>query len=110
MYSSSNSLIANSQELYFKRPELKNTMPTPIRMPSWMIDSGKQWSHARAVNKELAQCRAVLCSKQSLHCRSFPRCSIAVATHRPAIELKQGAADLERRIGFERAFGGACRC
>src|SRR6516162_796297 len=52
LYSSWNSLIANSQELIFSNPELKNTAPTAILMASWMIESGNRASHARAESNQ----------------------------------------------------------
>src|ERR1700757_4197636 len=46
-YSSWNNLKANSNELYFRRPALKNVAPTPMRPARRMMDSGKRASHAR---------------------------------------------------------------
>jgi hypothetical protein len=46
LYSSRKSWTANSHELTFRSPDLKNAAPTPIRIASWMIDKGKRSSFA----------------------------------------------------------------
>src|SRR5437773_11332392 len=47
LYSSSNNFTANSNELYLRRPALKNTIPTPTLIINCSMDIGKRPSHAR---------------------------------------------------------------
>src|SRR6266699_6528191 len=110
LYSSSNSLIANSNDRYFNRPALKKTIPTPMRIPSWRIESGKRPSRSRTDTHQPP--RPVLRGMASS--KAFMSFSFDCNDQGGSNQHFQGLSRIKAGLGVEGAFsritnGSACQ-